>query len=546
MSLQPTPVPPVPEATARVARTAFPKGTLFVQMRDALGAFYDDDLFAPLYPERGRPAEAPWRLVLVSVMQFAEGLSDRQAAEAVRSRIDWKYALSLDLDDPGFDFSVLSEFRTRIVEGGAEQALLDAMLARFQDAGLLKARGKQRTDSTHVIAAARKLGRAETLGETLRAALNALASAAPGWLGGRLNPEWVDRYGRRVEEYRLPKGEAARRAYLEVVGRDGMALLDAVYAPEAPDSLREVPAVDVLRRVWAHHFVVEHGALRLRTARELPPAGLRVETPYDPEARYGHKRATTWSGYKAHLTETCDDDAPHLVTHVLTTGATVPDIDMAWPVHEGLAAKGLLPGEHYLDAGYVDADLLVRAPAEYGVEVVGPVRPDVSWQAAGDGYDASQFTVDWDRRRVTCPEGKESLSWGPRTDNRTRPAINVKFSRTDCRLCASRARCTRADGEARHLTLRPEAEHEALRTARVAQKTPEWRDRYGRRAGVEGTVSQGVRRCDLRHARYRGLAKARLQHVLTASALNVVRAVRWMEGEPLAQTRTSPLVALAA
>ncbi len=190
---------------------------------------------------------------------------------------------------------MLSEFRARIVEGGAEQALLDSMLARFQDAGLLKARGKQRTDSTHVLAAARKLGRAETLGETLRAALNALASAAPGWLGGRLDPEWADRYGRRVEEYRLPKGEAARRAYLEVVGRDGMALLDAVYAPGAPDSLREIPAVDVLRRVWVHHFVVEHGALRLRTARELPPAGLRVETPYDPEARYGHKRATTWS-----------------------------------------------------------------------------------------------------------------------------------------------------------------------------------------------------------------------------------------------------------
>ena len=545
MSLQPTLVPPVPETTARVARTAFPKGTLFVRMRDALSALYDDALFAPLYSERGRPAEAPWRLALVSVMQFAEGLSDRQAAESVRSRIDWKYALSLDLDDPGFDFSVLSEFRTRLVEGGLERGLLDAMLTRFQEGGLLKARGKQRTDSTHVLSTARKLNRLETLAETVRAALNALASVAPKWLGGRLDAEWVDRYGRRVEEYRLPKGEDARKAYAAVVGRDGVALLDAVYAPGTPDALHELPAVDVLRRVWLHQFVVEHGVLRLRTARELPPAGLRVETPHDPEARYGHKRSTTWSGYKAHLTETCDDDAPHLVVHVSTTGATEPDIDAAWPVHEALNEKGLLPGEHYLDAGYVDADLLARAPTEYGVEVVGPVRPDVSWQATEGGYDASQFAVDWDRRRVTCPEGKENQSWGPRVDNRTRAAINVKFSRTDCRLCASRARCTRADGEARHLTLRPEGEHEALLSARAAQKTPEWKGRYDRRAGIEGTVSQGVRRCGLRQARYRGLAKTHLQHVLTASAMNVVRAVRWIDGEPLARTRVSPLVALA-
>jgi transposase len=332
-----------------------------------------------------------------------------------------------------------------------------------------------------------------------------------------------------------------------------MALLDAVYAPGAPDLPRELSAINVLRRVWLHQFIVEEETLRLRTAKELPPAGLRVETPYDPDARYGHKRSTTWSGYTrpprrggAHLTETCDDDSPHLVIHVMTTGATDPDINAAWPVHEALDEKGLLPSEHYLDAGYVDADLLVRAPTQYGVEVIGPVRPDVSWQATEGGYDASQFTVDWGRQRVTCPEGKQSQSWGPRTDNQTRPAINVKFSRTDCRLCASRSRCTRANGEARHLTLRPEGEHEALQTARVAQKTPEWKDRYDRRAGVEGTISQGVRRCDLRHARYRGLAKTHLQHVLTASAMNVVRAVRWLEGEPLAQARVSPLMALAA
>ena len=142
MSLHPQPLGPVPEETARVARAAFPKGNLYMRMRDELGRLYEDEAFAALFPRRGQPAAAPWRLALVSVMQFAEGLSDRQAADAVRSRLDWKYALGLALTDPGFDGSVLSEFRTRLVAGRAEYQLLDAMLARFQAGGLLKARGR--------------------------------------------------------------------------------------------------------------------------------------------------------------------------------------------------------------------------------------------------------------------------------------------------------------------------------------------------------------------------------------------------------------------
>ena len=162
MSLHPQPLGPVPEQTARVARAAFPKGNVYMRMRDELGRLYEDEAFAALFPRRGQPAEAPWRLALVSVMQFAEGLSDQQAADAVRSRLDWKYALGLELTDPGFDASVLSEFRSRLVAGRAGYQLLDAMLARFQACGLLKARGRQRTDSTHVLAAIRALDRLDS------------------------------------------------------------------------------------------------------------------------------------------------------------------------------------------------------------------------------------------------------------------------------------------------------------------------------------------------------------------------------------------------
>ena len=150
MSLKPEGMSPVPEETARIAHAAYPKGSVFMHMRDELGTIYQDEIFASLFSHTGQPAEAPWRLALVTIMQFAEGLSDRQAADAVRGRIDWKYALGLELADPGFDASVLSEFRTRLVEGQAEERLLTVMLTLFKERGWLKARGKQRTDSTQV------------------------------------------------------------------------------------------------------------------------------------------------------------------------------------------------------------------------------------------------------------------------------------------------------------------------------------------------------------------------------------------------------------
>ncbi len=172
----------IPTETIRVAKAAFPKGNIYMRMRDELGIIYDEKIFANLFARYGRPAIAPWRLALISIMQFAENLTDRQAADAVRSRIDWKYALGLDLGDCGFDFSVLSEFRTRLIEGGIEQELFEKMLSRLREVGLLKAPKNQRTDSTHVLANLRELSRKEIIGETIRSALNAIAAVAPNWL----------------------------------------------------------------------------------------------------------------------------------------------------------------------------------------------------------------------------------------------------------------------------------------------------------------------------------------------------------------------------
>src|ERR671932_2331151 len=188
MCLHPEPIGEIPPETVRVARAAFPKGTVVTRLRDEFSALYRDEDFSRFYPGRGQPALAPWRLALVTVLQFLENLSDRQAADAVRARIDWKYALGLELTDPGFHFSVLTEFRARLVAGQAEHLLLDRMLERFKERGLVKPRGKQRTDSTHVLAAVHDLHLLELVGETLRAALDDLAAAVPDWLRAAAPP----------------------------------------------------------------------------------------------------------------------------------------------------------------------------------------------------------------------------------------------------------------------------------------------------------------------------------------------------------------------
>ncbi len=234
MLLPSQPLPSVPDDTARVARAAFRRGNPYMLLRDKLGVVFADADFSDLYPKLGQPAYAPWRLALVTLMQFREGLSDRQAADAVRGRIDWKYLLALDLADAGFDFSVLCEFRGRLLQHEGAERLLTRLLDAAREGGLLKARGRQRTDSTHVLAAVRTLNRLELVGETLRAALNAIAVAAPDWLRAVVRPDWHDRYDRRIEDMRLPDTPPKREAYAAQVGTDGFMLLDALDRVDAP------------------------------------------------------------------------------------------------------------------------------------------------------------------------------------------------------------------------------------------------------------------------------------------------------------------------
>jgi transposase len=551
MSMQPQPWPEVPASTAKIAKRAFRKGSLAMRARDELGAWCQDEAFGATYGTRGAPGISPAQLAMVTVLQFTEDLTDRQAADAVRGRLDWKYCLGLELDDEGFDFSVLSEFRSRLVAGAMEAALLEALLARLGELGLVGAGMPQRTDSTHVLGRIRDLNRLELAGETVRAALEALAAAAPGWLAGVIDASWQRVYGQRIDAFRLP-GSKAKRADLAVrYGRDGYHLLRQVHGPDAPGWLRDLPAVQALRRIWIQQFYLQAGesgekVIWREAEQGLPPARSRLVSPYDTDVRYAEKRGKGWTGYKVHLSETCHEPdaagrrpAPNLITNTETTPAPVTDVEMTEPVHNTLARRGLTPGEHAADTGYASADLLLAARAR-GITLLAPVPPDSSPQARSGGYTADMFAIDWDSKQVTCPQGAVSSSWTPARSKGTNIII-ARFAKTTCQPCPARARCTTAVRSGRQLGFRHRRIHEALTAARAEQAGDAWQHRYRIRAGVEGTIAQATHITGIRRARYLGLDKTRLEHNTAAAAINLIRLDAWWTGKPLDRTRTTHL-----
>jgi transposase len=547
-------VPEIPAEIERIARLAFPKGSLAMKLRDELGMMYTDEQFKDLFPERGQPAESPARLALVTVLQFVEGLTDRQAAEAVRGRIDSKYALGLELSDPGFGYSVLSEFRSRLLAGSAEERLLTAQLQLFQARGLVKAGGRQRTDSTHVLAVIRQLNRLELVGESLRAALSELAHIAPDWLVTVAQSDWYERYGRRFDSFHLPESREKRQALAQQIGVDGYRLLAAAWASTAPEGVRTASCLEVLRQIWLQRYYTDASGAEVIVCMQepgnLPPAARCICSPNDLEARCGQHHEQGWIGYRTHLTESCDPDAQiHVITQVETVLAPTQDVEVVETIYDDLAAQGRKPQQHYVDAAYLSADLLVSTAQQETIEMIGPVTKlqNVSWQAkAQTGYDTAQFRIDWAARQATCPQGQTSAKWAANAPDRHGNAgIQITFPAAACQACATRLACTRSAKGGRTIRVQPQAQYEALRQARIEQATQAFALKYRPRLGIEGTISQAVRAFELRATRYCGLAKTHLQSVALATAVNVCRFVDYLTGAGLKSTRTSAFAALA-
>ncbi|WP_051856724.1 transposase [Streptomyces sp. NRRL B-1347] len=315
------------------------------------------------------------------------------------------------------------------------------------------------------------------------------------------------------------------------VGKDGYRLLEAIWSPAAPGWLRQLPAVDVLRRVWVQRFLRTGSTVQRRAKGDEPPGALRIGSPYDIQARYGHKRGHGWLGYKAHVTEVCTPGCPQVIVHVATTEASLADVETVTGRHTDLAQEGLAPAEHLADAGYISVGHILTAAAEHGIALVGPLPSDSHWQAQNpDAYDLSHFAIDWEARQVTCPQGKTARAWRNDVSRDGLAVIHVAFPPTGCFRCPDRPRCTRANAVGRSLTLRPRAQYEAQQRIRVEQATDTWKKLYAQRSGVEGAIAQASRRSNIHHARYRGLERIHLQHILTALALNIIRVDAWLNG----------------
>ncbi len=436
----------------------------------------------------------------------------------------------------------MSRFRDRLLEGNAEHLILDALVEACRKAGLLKDRGKVRTDSTHILAGVRELSRFEFAGETFRHALNEIAKVAPDWLRALVPDDWYKRYARSFVDASSLHKRKQELNLSQQVGQDGLILMRAVYSPEAPFELRDLPAVELLRRCWVQEFVLTKGKIGMRFKEDLAPAPQRMRSPYDIEMRYGIKGAKTWEGYRLHLTESCDEDKPHLLVHTDTTAAPVADLVRVTPIHEALKAKEIRPEQHFVDNNYVSSKLLVESKREYNVALVGPIKAYRDYA----GFVPDRFDIDWEREVVTCPAGRQSIRWRPEVPKSGREQITVGFSITDCKVCPSNEQCSKsAKRSGRTLALLPREQHRAREEVKQLQTTAEWMATYNIRQGCEGTFSQGMR-AGLRVTRYHSLKKTHLRNLAISAGLNLQRLGDWFEDSPRAKTRTSRFAALRA
>jgi Transposase DDE domain len=368
----------------------------------------------------------------------------------------------------------------------------------------------------------RGLSSLESVGESLRAALNEIAEVAPDWLLGVVSPDWFDRYVHRFELQRFPKGEQAKALLRRQVGEDSWHLLQAAMDEHAPQQVRDCPSLGLLQQVWNQHFERVEGRIRWRDGPAVESAE-RVISPYETDARASRKRETEWVGYKVHLTETCgEEDAVHLIMQAELTPATEQDVEETMPLLDDLQARDLVPEVRLVDSGYVSGDVLAKHAA-LGIELVGPLKQEGGWQHE-TGYGVSAFQVDWQQQQVRCPQGHLSQNWCPGRHNHGEEVIRVSFSAVTCQACPVKARCTKREKhKGRILTLSPQPIHEARERRRAEQSTSAFQQRYGLRAGIEGTISEGLRCHGLRRARYRGQPKTQLQAKAIAAAINLVR-----------------------
>ena len=518
MSMHPVDRSEIPEETADLGRKLMDENSPYRLIGDRLPDLVEDEDFAFIYSPTGGPAIPPALLALVLTFQMSEKLPDRLAAEMVRLRIDWKYALHLPLDWPGFHFTNLSHFRQRLLEHEAEYLVFDQLLRKLVALGFIRRRGKQRTDSMSVLGLVAKLSRLELVLETLRVALKAIQDQDEAWLEQMAPEVFLQRYLTKKHDYDLKDQEVTD--ILRQAGADGLWLLEQL--GDAPEELQNLPEVQVLRQVWKQQFEWDEAGSYTGPREKLEAHGL-IQSPHEPEVRYRQKRDKAWQGYAAQVTETAEDAGdPNFITDVGLTDAQVSDNNALPEIQERLAERGLTPEEQYVDQAYVSGTRLAESD-EQGTRLMGPIADETGPQE----FKLSDFTVDLEQQRATCPAGNQAAKWT--VSHRSDGTLNhtAHFGQ-QCADCPLRSRCTEAKA-GRTITIHEH--HDQVVQRRTEMKTDAFWQAMKRRPPVEGTISQLARQ-GMRHARYRGRCKVNLQLIFTAAAINLRRLCRaWATGQ---------------
>lgn len=500
-----------------------------------------DELFAEFseklekaYPTAGQWGVHPFRIIAMLLLQAMEGHSDRQAAEAMKLNVGWKLVLRLSMKEQGFDDSVLSKARDRFLETEVLAELFVALLDLANQKGYLSVI-KQRVDATHIEACVRSLNRTELVLETVRNGIEALMDEDPDFVMDIKKDDWLKRYYLdRPFNYRLPKNETGRVKLAEAAGSDGFYILDSIakLSKNRRKKLENLEAIVTLRRVLEEQFSKGgKGKPKFKEKKELRPSGERIVSPFEPDARSACKGDKHWTGYKAHLSETCVKGFPNLITHIETTPATMNDSEALPKIAATLIKRELQPQKLYTDSGYVNVDYLTELKIEHGIDVKARLANGHSWQSAeGKGFDQVNFRIDWKKQEAICPAKNKSIRWKPANNG----ASNAYFDARDCKSCPFKKSC--AKGEFRILHLKPEPVYRHMQYMRKRQKTENFKKEYKVRAGAEGTQSEFVKYAG-RQTKVRGMEKVHQKNVLAALAINFSRIFRWISKQSRSVTR---------
>ena len=501
---------------------------IYLTIKEVIAPLIKDEDYAEMYSPLGRRPVSPRTLVLTMLLQFLENLPDRQAARNVCLRLDWKIAIGLELDDPGFHFSILEVFRDRLEQNNKQRAAFTVLLEKLKELGLIQKSQKQRLDSTHVLGHLRRLSWLECMAESIRLVLGSLRRLLGENDFNQLVPTQIrDLYTEELDTHKMDRQQVRRS--LKSSGKHALMLVKRLEADCLSSQLLALEEVGTLHRVLEQYFDIAPD--KEPVVKEKLPKGEgedRIVTPHEPQARWSKKRGKEWIGYKLQVTETADrpteeadgtrQPATNFITDIEVTNAAQPDVQYTQKAIDRQIEQGFVPEELSTDQGYESGYHIAQAESK-GVVLMGPVAAP---NKKGIEISQESFSIDLERKEATCPQGNKSTYW--KMDQKG--SIQIRFPQGACNSCPLKAQCTK-NKYGRTLTLVPNFEY--LQARRELMKTEDFKERMKARNGIEGTISELCRAHGARRSRYRGEKRLRTQGLFSALAVNVKRLSRAMQ-----------------